>query len=234
MHPDSGYTLPMVDMPQSEGRRILWGAGTPRTLRAHWMLQELGLAYERRPIGSRSGETHTAAFTAINPSRKIPVLEDGGFVLSESAAIVSYLSEAYGAGNGLALPAGARERARYYQWCFFVMMELDANTLYVIRRHLDLKGVYGEAPNAIHAARECFEQQAWAAAERLSGSRGPYALGERFSGVDVLLATALAGAQRRDIPLPAILQEYLKRVTGRDAYRRAVDLNQPVTSERAA
>jgi len=33
-------------------KKIVWGAGTPRTLRAHWSMHELGLDYERRPIGS--------------------------------------------------------------------------------------------------------------------------------------------------------------------------------------
>ncbi|MBI2088223.1 MAG: glutathione S-transferase N-terminal domain-containing protein, partial [Deltaproteobacteria bacterium] len=56
---------------------ILWGAGTARTLRAHWILHELGLTYERRPIGSRTGETQTAEFTRINPRQKIPLLQDG-------------------------------------------------------------------------------------------------------------------------------------------------------------
>ena len=38
-----------------ETKKIVWGVGTPRTLRAHWSMQELGLDYERRPIGSRHG-----------------------------------------------------------------------------------------------------------------------------------------------------------------------------------
>ncbi len=202
--------------------RILWGAGTPRTLRAHWMLRELGLAYESRPIGSRSGETQTPSFLAINPSGKIPVLQDGDFVLAESAAIVNYLADTYG---GEAMPRpGTRERSLYDQWCFFTMMELDANTLYIIRRHEDLKAVYGEAENAIKAAKLCFEQQALAAARRLG--RGPYAMGERFTGADVLLGTCLAGAQRRGIALPDVLTHYVERVTQREAYVQAQRANQ--------
>ena len=50
-----------------------------------------GLEYERRPIGSRTGETQTDEFTRINPSQKIPVLQDGEFTLTESAAIVTYV-----------------------------------------------------------------------------------------------------------------------------------------------
>ena len=75
-----------------EARRILWGAGTPRTMRAHWILQEVGLEYERRRVGSRTGETQTDEFTRINPSQKIlPVVQDGEFTLTESAAIVTYV-----------------------------------------------------------------------------------------------------------------------------------------------
>lgn len=207
--------------------RIVWGAGTPRTLRAHWMLHELELPYEKRPVGSRSGETGTPEFHRLNPSGKIPVLQEGDFVLAESAAIVNYLALAYGAKRDMLPPVAAKERARYDQWCFFLMMELDANTLYIIRRHLDLTDVYGEAPNAVRTARECFEKQARAAAVRLAG---PFALGERFCGVDVLLTTCLAGAIRRDIEVPDVLHRYLERTTTREAYRAALQVNQPQAS----
>jgi glutathione S-transferase len=205
--------------------RILWGVGTSRTLRAHWMLAELDLPYERRAITSRSGETLTPEYTRLNPSQKIPTLQEGDFVLSESAAIVNYLATAYGASKKLSPPALPRERARYDQWCFFVMMELDANTLYVIRKHEDLHALYGEAPNALQAARDGFARQARAAEMRLAES-GPYALGETFSGADILLTSSLTGAIRRKIELPGALHDYLKRTTARAAYQRALQANQ--------
>jgi len=210
----------------TEGARVLWGVGTPRTMRAHWMLHELDLAYESRPIGSRTGETQTPEYIRLNPSQKIPVLQDGDFVLSESAAIVNYLAQTYGASRNLLLPANTKERARYDQWCFFVMMELDADTLYVIRRHEGLKELYGEAPNAVKAARDCFRKQAQAAAQRLA-STGPFVLGERFSGADVLLTTCLTSAVRNQIELPDALQKYMERCTARDAYRLAEAANRP-------
>jgi glutathione S-transferase len=205
--------------------RILWGVGTSRTLRAHWMLAELDLPYECRPITSRSGETLTPDYTRLNPSQKIPTLQDGDFVLTESAAIVNYLGTTYGAARNLCPPASSIERARYDQWCFFVMMELDANTLYVIRKHEDLHNIYGEAPNALQAARDGFSRQAHAAAQRLA-SGGPYVLGDTFSGADILLTTCLNGAIRRHIELPEALQDYRKRITARDAYQRALARNQ--------
>lgn len=205
--------------------RILWGVGTSRTLRAHWILAELDLPYARRPITSRSGETLTPEYTLLNPSQKIPALQEGDFVLSESAAIVNYLATTHGAARDLCPPASPRERARYDQWCFFAMMELDANTLYVIRKHEDLHPLYGEAPNALQAAREGFARQARAAVTRLAAS-GPYVLGEPFSAADILLTTCLSGAIRRKIELPDALHDYLKRTTARAAYQRALRANQ--------
>ena len=58
---------------------VLWGAGTSRTIRAHWAMHELGLAYERRPIQARSGETKTPEYTTLNPRQKMPLLQDGDF-----------------------------------------------------------------------------------------------------------------------------------------------------------
>ena len=67
-------------------RLTLWGVGTSRTVRAHWAMAELGLAYETRAIGARTGETQTAEYTALNPRQKIPLLQDGDFCIGESAA----------------------------------------------------------------------------------------------------------------------------------------------------
>ncbi len=204
--------------------KIVWGAGTPRTLRAHWSMQELGLDYERRAIGSRDGGNLTPEYTRLNPSQKIPTLQDGDLVVAESAAIVNYLTTCYGAAKNLQPPADPGERARYDMWCFFAMMELDADTMYIIRRHGDLHAVYGEAPNAVKAAKEIFAKQADAAMTRLGA--GPYAMGDRFTGADILLTTCLTGAPRREIKLPEPLNDYLARTTAREAYQRAMRINQ--------
>ena len=47
----------------------VWGVGTTRTLRAHWMLHELGLDYDTRRIESRTGETQSAEYVALNPKQ---------------------------------------------------------------------------------------------------------------------------------------------------------------------
>lgn len=199
---------------------ILWGAGTARTLRAHWILHELGLKYERRPIGSRTGETQTAEFTKINPRQKIPLLQDGELTVAESAAIVTYLAETYGQSTGLLPAASSPQRAAYYEWCFFTMTELDAHTLYVIRKHTDLRELYGEAPNAVLAAREGFKKQVGVADQALI-TGGPFILGDTFTGADILLATCLKWADRLELPLTGALRDYVQRTTSREAYRLA-------------
>ena len=204
---------------------ILWGAGTPRTLRAHWILHELGLEYERRPIGSRTGETQAPDFRQLNPREKIPVLQDGDLTIAESAAIVTYLAETYGQSTGLIPLPSSPERAAYYEWCFFTMTELDAHTLYVIRRHSGLQELYGEAPNAVRAAREGFDKQVRVADQRLAG-QGPFILGDTFTGADILLTTCLTWADRYELPLTEALRDYVQRTTSRRAYRLAFAANQ--------
>ena len=206
-------------------RRILWGAHTARTLRAHWMLHELGLEYETRSIGSRTGETQTVEFSKLNPRQKIPLLQDGAITVAESAAIVTYLAETYGQAAGLIPPPGSAQRVAYYEWCFFTMTELDAHTLYIIRKHTQLASTYGEAPNAVAAAREGFLKQA-SVADQMLQAMGPYILGSVFTGADILLATCLRWAGRLELPLTATLQSYLERATSRPAYRRGYEADQ--------
>jgi glutathione S-transferase len=121
----------------------LWGVGTSRTMRPHWMLLELGLEYEFHAIGSRTGETKTDEFLRINPRHKIPVLRHGSFTLTESAAIIQYLGETFARPELIAVPRDAESRAALNEWCYFIATELDAGSLYVMRRHVGLEHIYG-------------------------------------------------------------------------------------------
>ena len=198
----------------------LWGGATSRTIRAHWALHELGVEYEPKLIGPRTGETQTAEFRALNVKEKVPVLVDGDLVLTESAAIVTYLGDKYG---GLTPSVGSRERARYNEWLAFVMMELDAHTLYVMRKHGDLSALYGEAPAAMQTAREGFAKQVRWAEERIGDA--PFAVGEAFSGADILLTSCLDWAKGYGFTLAPRLEEYRQRHRGRAAYKSAEALN---------
>lgn len=202
----------------------LWGAGTSRTMRAHWMLLELELQYEFEPIGSRTGETQTSEFKLLNPRHKIPVLRHGQFVLTESAAIIQYLSETFANPAQVYVPGDARDRARLNEWCYFVISELDASSLYIMRRHEGLRETYGEAPVAVEAAKNYFIHNLEAMASRVAEG-GEYLFGSRLSAADILLMTCLDWAASADIPLSETFSSYRRRVAQRSAYRAALERN---------
>jgi glutathione S-transferase len=201
----------------------IWGGATSRTIRAHWMAHEIGLDYTPRLIGSRTGETQADEFRTLNPKEKIPVLVDGDFVLTESIAIVTYLGDHYGAGTGLVPAWKTLDRARYNEWVSFVQMELDAHTLYVIRKHRDLADLYGEAPAAIQTAIEGFNKQVHVAEMALT--RSPYLLGDSFTAADLVLMTCLAWARAYGMELAPALEDYRKKISERPAFQSAAKLN---------
>ena len=201
----------------------LWGGATSRTMRAHWMAHELGLDYEARLIGSRTGETQTEAFRRLNPKEKIPVLVDGDFVLTESAAIVTWLGDTYGRDTGLVPAPFTRERALYNQWNAFIQMELDAHTLYVLRKHWSLPDLYGEAPAAVATARAGFDKQVAVAEQALRDA--DFLVGDRFTGADIMMTTTLKWALAYEVQLAPRLREYTDLHAARPAYRRAGRLN---------
>jgi glutathione S-transferase len=205
---------------------ILWGVTTTRTLRALWALHELGLDYTLQPIRPRTGETQTPEFARINPRRKIPVLQDGDFTIAESPAIIAYLSEAYGTADNALIPFDPRQRAQWLEWCFHIAMELDATSLYVMRRHGGLKHIYGEAPAAVDAASTYFQNQLRHVVQALADGR-PYLVGDRFSSADMLLTTCLTWAVDYGVPVPSLCTDYTARLAQRPAYQAALRANLP-------
>lgn len=82
-----------------------------------WCALELGLPFERIDAGLAFGVVDTPAFRAMNPCGKVPVIDDDGFILWESNAIVRYLAARHGPG-GL-MPDDAQERADADRWMDF-------------------------------------------------------------------------------------------------------------------
>jgi glutathione S-transferase len=207
-------------------RLVLWGVGTSRTLRAHWALHELGLDYETKAILARSGETKTQEYTRLNPRQKIPLLQDGDFKIAESPAIAAYLSNTYGTAENALIPSDPREHATWLEWCFYAATELDATSLYVMRRHGDLKHVYGEAPVALESAARYFATQLRHAEQALQDGR-PFLVGKRFTTADMLLATCLTWAVSYRVPVTAACLAYMERITSRAAYDAGIAANTP-------
>ena len=216
---------------RSQGSRplVLWGVGTSRTIRPHWALAELGLAYETRPILPRTGETKSPEFTALTARQKIPLLQDGDLTLTESVAIMAYLSDSYAGDAALLIPREPKARAQCLEWCFFILSELDATSLYVIRRHRDLAAIYGAAPGVCDAAGVYFGQQMRTVERALADGR-QYLMGDRFAAPDILLSTCLSWAARYGVPLTASAAAYNARVKARPACKLAEVRNRPPTN----
>ena len=205
-------------------KRIVWGIGTSRTIRAHWALIELGLPYSIEVVRTRSPDTESEEFKSVNPRQKIPVLEDGEIRIGESAAIVTYLAENYRQGSTILIPEDKALRDKYFEWMSFITMELDATSLYVLRRHWSLPEIYGDSPVANKASEEYFQRMITAASKMINDKK-PYLLGHSFTGVDILLTTTLKWAVDYNQKLPAIFNDYLLRLNDRPQYIEAQRVN---------
>ena len=206
----------------------LWGVGTSRTVRPHWAMAELGLKYETYAIGPRTGETKTAEYTRLNPRQKVPMLQDGDFAIGESAAIVAYLARTYGTGETSLIPEDKQAYAKWLEWCFFIVTELDSTSLYVMRRHSAgaLGHIYGVAPDVTAKAGEYFREQLRHVEVALNDGR-TFLMGDQFTSADILLTTCLEWAIAYGVGICDNAQPYLARIQTRPGYLRGTAANVP-------
>ena len=96
----------------------IWGRLTSVNVqKVVWCADELGLEYERIEAGGKYGVVTTPQYLAMNPNALVPVIEEDGFVLWESNAIVRYLAARHGAGTLWATDASLRADAdRWMDW----------------------------------------------------------------------------------------------------------------------
>ena len=144
-------------------------------------------------------------------------------MLTESAAIIEYLSRSF-PNPQIYRPSNPESCAALSEWCYFIISELDAASLYMVRRHLRLKDIYGEAPVAVQAAKTYFSHNLEAMTPRI-GIASPYLFGTQLSTADILLMTCLEWARAEKVTLPASVMEYRERVAGRIAYQAALARN---------
>ena len=96
--------------------RTLYGrANSSNVMKAIWLLEELGLPYERVDVGGPFGGTDTPHYRAMNPNGVVPTLVEDGFVLWESNAILRYLCDAFAPGHPF-WPREPRARANIDRW----------------------------------------------------------------------------------------------------------------------
>ena len=200
----------------------IWGAGTARTLRPIWMAEELGLNYKLFPIGPRTGETKTKEFTKLNTKQKIPLLKHDDFLLSESVAICRYLQR-ISKSKKIFKPQDEKAMALEDEWCNFIYGELDETSLYVMRRHSDLKDIYGDSPKVVESCRNYFEKYL-AVIENILGKQDTL-FGYNFGLADIILTTCLDWAEAYEFNLPLNVSRYHEATRTREAYKIAFDIN---------
>lgn len=79
-----------------------------------WCCAEIGLPFERTDVGGPFGGNKAPEYLALNPNGLVPTIDDDGFVLWESNAIVRYLAAKHAAGS--LYPSDARVRADADRW----------------------------------------------------------------------------------------------------------------------
>lgn len=96
-------------------RRLLGHMKSSNVMKAVWMMDELGLTYERQDLGNVWGGLDQPDYMAMNPTSLVPTLIDGDVTIWESNAILRYLANRYEPGNAL-YPADPAARGQVDQW----------------------------------------------------------------------------------------------------------------------
>lgn len=93
----------------------IWGHRQSSCVKkAIWCAEELGLSYEQITVGGGHGGLDDPTYVAMNPNRVIPTIDDDGFILWESSAIMTYLAAKHG--QGTIYPDDVRQRGEAYRW----------------------------------------------------------------------------------------------------------------------
>ena len=182
-----------------------------RPIRTVWTLEEIGEPYELT-VMSRE-ESAAEEHRARHPLGRVPVLEDDEGFVFESAAICLHLADTH-PDAGLIPALGTRGRALVYQWATFAPAELEPPLIeFMLQASRD--------PERSASARKRFDAAAVAVADALDGHE--YIVGDRFSVADVLVGTTIAFTTPAGIAdeMPAVLNEYVRRLGERPAFQRA-------------
>lgn len=189
-----------------------------------WMLEECQANYQVNLL-----QFHTSMkapeYLALNPAGKVPTLTDGTVVISETAAILTYLADQYPE-RQLAPAVTSPQRGEYYKWLFFFCNQLEpalTNKKHAIidltdKMHFELG----------YASLDVIIQQ-----YRQHLSQNRYLLGEQFTAADIQLTGLLVWANTFQdiIQLDQTLTDYVASNTQREAFVRAMQLNQDYTAK---
>lgn len=196
--------------PQSRGRIV------------RLMLEELAIPYETRVVAYKT-EMKGPDYLAINPMGKVPAIQHGDQVVTELAAICTYLADQYPEG-GLAPQVHDPLRGTYYRWLFFAAGPLEmALTAKAYNWHLGEDnrmavgcGLYEDTVNTLEHALQ----------------NGPYVCGDLFTAADICLASHIRwGLLYNTLEHRPIFQQYVDRIFSRPAILRAGQLDDALDAE---
>jgi len=192
----------------------IYGSAKSRTLRVLWMAGELGLTYDHKDWLPRAPETRTPEFLTLNPNGRVPVIDDDGFILSESMAINLYLARKHGA----LYPQDPKNEALAWQWCLWETDRLDRPIVNYVRHTQELPEAERK-PEAAEAAWKEVEPAFGALETALAKSA--WLAGPAFSVADLNVAGALYRGLKMDLGRWPHVKAWLHRCWERPAAKRA-------------
>ena len=189
--------------------------GQVRDLRVRWALEEAGLAYRTRLLAQ--GDQNDPEYRAMQPFGQVPILEEDGFVLFESGAVVLYIGER----SETLLPNDPHARARARQWLIAALNSIEPFVMEIAR--IDIFFADQEWARLRRPGAVAFLERRLTGLSSALGDK-PYLDGDRFTAGDLMMTTVLRILKHTDIVTrDARLAAYVERCTARPAFRRALD-----------
>ena len=190
----------------------LYHSAPSRSSIALWMLEEVGAPYDVKLISIKNGDNLKPDYLAINPLGKVPALKHGDAVITEVAAICTYLADEFPAAK-LNIPTGTPARGVYLKWLFFGPSVFEpAMTDRAFPRQ--------EAPRASALGWRDFDQVLDIMSAAVA--KGPWLMGEQFTAADVTIGAGLRyGMMFKLVPERPEFVSYVTRIAARPAAQRA-------------
>lgn len=191
------------------------GRGETKDLRAQWALEETGLPYRVHALDHAGGELDGDAYSRISPFHQVPVIDDDGFAVAESAAVVLYLAEK----AGKLIPSDVQGRTRVVQWCFAAVGTVDPTFLC-----LDVIEIFDKDAHKLKTEVRKLAGRWLKDVERRLEDREWIACAD-FTVADIMMACVLRGIRKTDLmePFPRI-KAYYERCLARPAWQRTLGL----------
>jgi glutathione S-transferase len=199
----------------------IWGRkNSINVQKVMWTVGELGISHERIDAGGPFGGLDTEEYKAMNPNRRIPVIDDGGTVVWESHAIVRYLATRYGAGT--LAPEDPGERAKSDMWTDWTLADLQpafvGGVFFGFYRTPEVKRDWAAIRRGLARSAALFQLL-----DRQLG-RYDFIAGDRLTFGDIPAGAQLYRYFNIDIERPKLpnVESWYQRLTSREAYRTHV------------